>query len=69
MMMNGLAQLGPERATQLFGDWTDRVAHGELPSEAPPRPQGVERNVVVTVWDFVRQFLKASSAAIKRFEE
>jgi len=52
MMMNGLAQLGPERATQLFGDWTDRIARGELPAEAPPRPQGVERNVVITQWDW-----------------
>src|SRR5438067_3128936 len=33
-----------------FGDWTDRVAKGELPKTKPPRPQGVERNVVVTSW-------------------
>ena len=25
---------------------------GELPAEAPPRPQGVERNVVITQWDW-----------------
>ena len=43
---------GAERATTEFGDWTTRVAHGELPSEAPPRPQGVERNVVITQWDW-----------------
>src|SRR6266702_3659755 len=30
-----------------FGDWTDRVAKGELPKHKPPRPQGVERNIVV----------------------
>jgi hypothetical protein len=51
-MLGGLAQLGAERATAEFGDWTTRVAHGELPSEAPPRPQGVERNVVITQWDW-----------------
>ena len=51
-MLGGLAQLGPERATAEFGDWTTRVAHGELPAEAPPRPQGVERNVVITQWDW-----------------
>jgi hypothetical protein len=51
-MLGGLGQLGPERATALFGDWTTRVAKGELPAEAPPRPQGVERNVVITQWDW-----------------
>ena len=35
----------------LFGDWTDRVSRGELPP-VPPRPQGVERNVVITLWDW-----------------
>jgi hypothetical protein len=51
-MVGGLGQLGPERATALFGDWTDRIAKGELPAEAPPRPQGLERNVVITQWDW-----------------
>ena len=35
-----------------FGDWTDRVAKGELPKHKPPRPQGVERNVVITSWEW-----------------
>jgi len=35
-----------------FGDWTDRIAHGELPRHKPQRPQGEERNVVVTTWDW-----------------
>jgi hypothetical protein len=35
-----------------FGDWTDRVAKGELPKHKPSRPQGVERNVVVTSWEW-----------------
>ncbi|MEA2997890.1 MAG: hypothetical protein QOG74_3439 [Alphaproteobacteria bacterium] len=35
-----------------FADWTDRVAKGELPHAKPPRPQGVERNIVVTTWDW-----------------
>src|SRR4029077_17753890 len=39
-MINGLGQLGPERALPMFADWTDRIAAGELPS-TPPRPQGV----------------------------
>ena len=51
-MVGGLTQLGPEKATALFGDWTTRVAQGELPAEAPPRPQGLERDIVITQWDF-----------------
>src|SRR6476660_10485227 len=35
-----------------FGDWTDRVAKGELPKSKPPRPEGEERNVVVTSWEW-----------------
>jgi hypothetical protein len=36
-----------------FADWTDRIAKGELPHAKPPRPQGVERNIVVTTWDWL----------------
>src|SRR6202790_930054 len=35
-----------------LADWTDRVAAGELPRETPKRPEGVERNIVVTTWDW-----------------
>jgi hypothetical protein len=35
-----------------FGDWTERVAKGETPKHKPPRPQGLERNVVVTAWEW-----------------
>ncbi len=52
MMMNGITQLGPERASAEFGNWTDRVAKGELPFDKPPRPEGMERNVVITQWDW-----------------
>ena len=45
-----LAGFGP-RGMAMYADWTDRIAEGEVP-EAPPRPQGVERNVVVTLWDW-----------------
>ncbi len=51
-MQGGLGQLGAERATAEFGDWTTRIAKGELPPEAPPRPQGLERNLVITQWDW-----------------
>jgi hypothetical protein len=35
-----------------FGDWTDRIAKGELPKSKPQRPQGVERNIVVSSWEW-----------------
>jgi hypothetical protein len=50
-MVNGINNLGKERALLLFADWTDRINRGEVPP-APPRPQGVERNVVITMWDW-----------------
>ena len=52
MMTNRIAgQLGGV-PYKYFGDWTDRVAKGELPKNKPPRPSGVERNIVVTTWDW-----------------
>ena len=36
-----------------LADWTDRIAKGELPHAKPLRPQGVERNIVVTTWDWL----------------
>ena len=51
-MASTLAPLGRQRALEVFADWSDRIAAGELPPEAPPRPQGIERNVVVTQWEF-----------------
>src|SRR5215208_1421089 len=47
-MINRLAgQLGGV-PFKYFGDWTDRVAKGELPKSKPPRPTGIERNVVIS---------------------
>ena len=43
--------MGLDYSSKMFGDWTDRIAAGELPP-VPERPQGVERNVVITQWDW-----------------
>jgi len=51
-MNNRFGQVGRLRAIGMYANWTDRVTAGELPSEAPARPQGRERNVVVTMWDW-----------------
>lgn len=41
---------GRDRGLAMYADWTSRIAAGEVPP-APPRPQGVERNLVVTLWE------------------
>jgi hypothetical protein len=52
MMVNRLAgQLGGV-PFKYFGEWTDRIAKGEVPKHKPPRPAGLERNVVVTAWEW-----------------
>jgi hypothetical protein len=49
-MTNQLAGQFGGAPFKYYGDWTDRIAKGELPHAKPPRPQGVERNIVVTTW-------------------
>jgi hypothetical protein len=50
-MVTTMNSFGKDRAIAMFADWTDRIAGGEVPP-APPRPQGLERNVVITEWDW-----------------
>src|SRR5262245_5406828 len=51
-MALGLGYMGIDAALKNYADWTDRIAAGELPFAKPKRPEGVERNVVITMWDF-----------------
>ena len=53
-MTTVIGRLDVPLAFKLFADWTDRIAGGELPFAQPPRPQGIERNVVLTLWDWGR---------------
>ncbi|MBM3778145.1 MAG: carboxypeptidase regulatory-like domain-containing protein [Acidimicrobiia bacterium] len=46
-----LGPMGRSRALRMYADWTDRIAAGAVPP-APPRPQGIERHLVVTNWDY-----------------
>ena len=50
-MLRGLDRLGRRRSLEMFADWTDRIEGGETPP-APARPSGIERNVVITLWDW-----------------
>jgi hypothetical protein len=49
-MSGFFAELGEDR--KVIADWTDRIRNGEAPKIAPPRPIGVERNLVVSLWDW-----------------
>jgi hypothetical protein len=49
-MLGALNNMGLPRTIKALADWTDRIDKGEVPP-APPRPKGVERNLVVTLWD------------------
>ena len=51
-MATSITRLGATRAHAQFAEWTDRIARGELPASQPARPQGLERNMVVTLWDW-----------------
>jgi len=53
-MARDIGRLDTQRALKLFAGWTDRIAAGDLPFAQPERPQGVERNVVITQWDWSR---------------
>ena len=53
-MALSIARLGPDKGISLFADWTDRIAKGELPADKPSRPTGIERNMVVTLWDWAK---------------
>src|SRR5437660_11287955 len=50
--MDGAAnRLGRDLLVKTFVDWATRIQKGEVPP-APPRPVGIERNFVVTQWDW-----------------
>jgi len=68
LMMGAISRLGPT-AFKNFGDWTDRIAKGELPFAKPSRPQGVERNIVITIRDWMneKQYLHDVISSDRRF--
>jgi hypothetical protein len=67
-MANAIGRVDAQRALKLYADWTDRIADGELPAAQPPRPQGRERNVVITQWDYSdpKHYLHDITATDKR---
>jgi hypothetical protein len=51
-MARDITRLDTVKALELFGNWTDAIAAGELPFSKPQRPQGISRNVVITEWEW-----------------
>ena len=49
-MSGSFQRFGEQR--RMFAEWTDRIAAGAVPTQVPPRPSGLERNLVVTLWDW-----------------
>lgn len=50
--------LGREKLLNAMEDWSIRIRSGEVPS-APPRPTGIERNLVITQWAWGDEFTYA----------
>jgi hypothetical protein len=68
-MTNQIAGLLGGAPLAYFGDWTERVAKGAIPATAPRRPEGVERNIVVTLRDWMKdkQYLHDLIASDRRY--
>lgn len=50
--MNGTANaFGRDQLLDTLAAWTARIRNGDVP-ESPPRPQGLERNMVITQWEW-----------------
>jgi hypothetical protein len=51
-VMNGTAdRLGRDALAKSLADWGTRIEEGEVPP-MPPRPTGIERNIVVSQWQW-----------------
>ena len=68
IMLGQLAGTFGDAPFKYYADWTERIAQGELPHARPTRPEGVERNVVVTSWEWhtEKQYLHDLIASDRR---
>ena len=66
-MTNGFTNMGRDKSLSMYAEWTDRVNAGAVPA-APPRPQGIERTLVLTEWEWgnARTFAHDELATDKR---
>jgi hypothetical protein len=68
IMVRNIGELDTPLALRNFADWTDRIAAGELPRVKPQRPEGLQRNIVITMWDWgdAKTYLHDEIATDKR---
>src|SRR5947209_17248534 len=59
-MSANFKRMGAQR--KAYADWTDRTAAGAYP-QGPPRPAGVERNIVISMWDWALPTSRRSDVA------
>ncbi len=66
LMSSVFQRLGPQR--RMLADWTDRIAAGAVPRDDPPRPAGLERNLVISQgeWGTPTTFTHTPAATDKR---
>ena len=50
-MYSVLQSQGKDATLKALADWSRAIEKGAVPAQAPPRPTGVERNIVATLWD------------------
>jgi hypothetical protein len=67
-MVNQLAGHFGGAPFKYYAEWTERIAKGETPPVAPKRPEGLERNIVVTSWEWhtEKQYLHDLIASDRR---
>ncbi|MBI2087283.1 MAG: carboxypeptidase regulatory-like domain-containing protein, partial [Deltaproteobacteria bacterium] len=68
-MFNTLVKQLGAAPIRYYADWTDRIAKGELPHAKPARPQGVERNIVITTLEWLndKHYLHDLIASDRRY--
>jgi streptogramin lyase len=51
LMSSFMTGFGRPRGLKMFADWSNAIKAGAVPP-APPRPTGIERNLVITMWNW-----------------
>lgn len=51
-------QLNRDLLLDVLGEWGEKIGKGVVP-ESPPRPQGIERNFVITQWQYGERYTYA----------
>ena len=65
-MQNNMTRFGRQRGLSMFADWSERIEGGAVPVQ-PPRPQGLEQKLVITLWDWASEhFVHDEATSDKR---